>query len=201
MQAIEPLQFDKYYHIYNQGVNNTNLFKTADNYEYFLTLYDKHITPIAETIVWCLMPNHFHLLVKIKPLTGFETLSGVEEDNNKIKPPHQYFSNLFNAYTQAFNKMYKRRGVLFQRPFKRKLIDNERYFINLVLYIHNNPVHHGFVENAIEWGWSSCLTCLSSKPTKVEGEFILQQFGGLDNFKYMTENYYTQNDSELFGDI
>ena len=200
MQTIEPLQFDKYYHIYNQGVNNTNLFKTADNYEYFLTLYDKHITPISETIVWCLMPNHFHLLVKIKPLTGFETLSGMD-DNNKIKPPHQYFSNLFNAYTQAFNKMYKRRGVLFQRPFKRKLIDNERYFINLVLYIHNNPVHHGFVENAIEWGWSSCLTCLSTKPTKVEREFILEQFGGLENFKNMTENYNTRNDCELFGDI
>lgn len=192
MQTIKSLEFGKLYHIYNKGVDGINLFKTPGNYEYFLQLYDKHISPIAETFAWCLMPNHFHFLVKIK---------FPNKNNETIKPPHQYFSNLFNAYSQAYNKMYKRSGVVFQRPFKRKPIDNQSYFINLVLYIHNNPVHHGFVEKAIEWGWSSCLTCLSNKPTKMERKFVLEQFGGSNNLKFMTDNYQMGSDIKLFGEI
>ena len=60
------LIFEKYYHIYNHANGNENLFREQKNYEYFLEKYKQHINPIAETIAWCLMPNHFHLLVKIK---------------------------------------------------------------------------------------------------------------------------------------
>ncbi|MDP3432704.1 MAG: hypothetical protein Q8T04_07050 [Bacteroidota bacterium] len=87
--------------------------------------------------------NHFHLLVRIKDqvevvatlnLTGFENLSG-------LKPLHQHFSNLFNAYTKAYNIRLGTRGALFERPFKRKRIDNDHYLKRVILYIHNNPVH------------------------------------------------------------
>ena len=139
MQHFEPLTPGNFYHIYNHAVGGRNLFREADNYEYFLHLYDKHASPVAETFAWVLMPNHFHLLVRIKDnteisdLTGFQSLSG-------LKPAHQYFSNLFNAYTKAFNKRFGCRGALFERPFKRKLIDNKTHLKNVVLYIHNNPV-------------------------------------------------------------
>jgi len=66
MQQIEPLNYGKFYHIYNKGVNSCNLFFEPTNYEYFLELYDKHITPVADTYAWVLMKNHFHLLVRIK---------------------------------------------------------------------------------------------------------------------------------------
>ncbi|KOH44027.1 hypothetical protein [Sunxiuqinia dokdonensis] len=140
MQEIEPLTYGRYYHIYSHGVGNRDLFRETDNYDYFLDLYDKHISPIAETYAWVLMKNHFHLLVRIRNvdeclnLTGFENLSG-------LKPLHQHFSNLFNAYTKAFNKYYETRGSLFERPFKRKRIHHKAYFKSIVLYIHNNPVH------------------------------------------------------------
>jgi len=125
MQAISTLEFGKYYHIYNRGINSCDLFTEEDNYSYFLSLYDKYINPIADTFAWVLMPNHFHLLIRIKEaneidLTGIQNLSG-------LKLPHQYFSNLFNAYTKAINKRNKRHGSLFERPFKRKLIDDEDY--------------------------------------------------------------------------
>ena len=147
MQAISTLEFGKYYHIYNRGINSCDLFTEEDNYSYFLSLYDKFINPIADTFAWVLMPNHFHLLIRIKEaneidLTGFQNLSG-------LKPPHQYFSNLFNAYTKAINKRNKRHGSLFERPFKRKLIKDEDYLKQLVLYIHNNPVHHGFCSHPL----------------------------------------------------
>src|SRR5690606_17973301 len=60
------LIFEKYYHIYNHANGNENLFREQKNYEYFLEKYKQHISTIAQTIAWCLMPNHFHLLVKIK---------------------------------------------------------------------------------------------------------------------------------------
>ena len=63
---MEPLQNGKYYHIYNRGNNHENLFRTPDNYEHFLRLYEKYISPIAGTFAWVLMKNHFHLLVKVK---------------------------------------------------------------------------------------------------------------------------------------
>jgi REP element-mobilizing transposase RayT len=132
------------------------------------------------------MPNHFHLLVRIKEekevaslnLTGFENLSG-------LKPPHQYFSNLFNAYTKAFNKRYGRHGNLFERPFKRKLIDNELYLKQVILYIHNNPVHHKFCDHPIGYPWSSYLSCVSVKPTKLKRDLVLGWFDDQANFKLM----------------
>ena len=63
---IEPLRHGHFYHIYNRGVNSCGLFREPDNYEHFLGLYDKYISPVAETFAWVLMPNHFHLLVKVK---------------------------------------------------------------------------------------------------------------------------------------
>jgi putative transposase len=59
------LEYEKYYHIYNHAVGGRELFRTHDNFEYFLALYDKYISPIAQTFAWVLMPNHFHMLVRI----------------------------------------------------------------------------------------------------------------------------------------
>lgn len=116
-------------------------------------------------------------------LTGFENLSGVETN----KPPHQYFSNLFNAYSKAINKRNGFRGPLFERPFKRKLIDNEEYLKNVLIYIHNNPVHHKFCEHAMDYPWSSYLTCMSSKLTKLKRNAVLSWFDNAANFKCMHE--------------
>ena len=69
MQKFEPLKVGKYYHIFNRGINSCNLFKDAKNYEYFLRLFDQYISPITETFAWVLMPNHFHILVRIKDET------------------------------------------------------------------------------------------------------------------------------------
>ena len=134
-----------FYHIYNCGINGENLFIEDDNCNYFLRLYEKHITPIAETYAWCLMKNHFHLVVKIKnrPDRCQKTV--------RYKSPNQCFSNLFNAYAKAFNKRFKRHGALFERPFKRKLIGNNEYLKRVVVYTHDNPVHHNFVSHTLEW--------------------------------------------------
>ena len=65
-QKFEPLEYGRYYHIYNRAIGEENLFRHHENYEYFLRLYDKYINPVAETFAWVLLPAHFHLLVRIK---------------------------------------------------------------------------------------------------------------------------------------
>ena len=66
MQTLTPLEPGTYYHIYNRGVNRENIFREERNYAYFLRLYSKHITPVAETFAYCLLRNHFHLLVRVR---------------------------------------------------------------------------------------------------------------------------------------
>jgi putative transposase len=153
MQIIEPLESGNYYHIYNRGNNSETIFKENRNYEHFLNLYNTHITPIADTYAWSLMRNHFHLLVRIKTIEEIVLLQESKEPptTKKIIAPHQSFGNLFNAYSKAINKGYDRHGALFERPFKRKLIDNNTYLQNVIKYIHYNPVKHGICDHPIEY--------------------------------------------------
>jgi hypothetical protein len=205
MQALETLEFGQYYHIYNRGINGCDLFVDEENYRYFLNLYNKYIEPVAETYAWILMPNHFHLLVRIKENVCYkysnadrsidpvrfrerkwetqDLSASVGSDSVKMPKPYLHFSHLFNAYTKYFNKQQNRHGSLFERPFKRKLIDNDHYLRTLLLYIHNNPVHHGFCDHPIEYGWSSYLACTSNKLTKLKRVVVMDWFNDLQNFK------------------
>jgi putative transposase len=151
------MQPGKIYHIYNHGNADDNLFRSNENYSYFLRKYEEHIYPIATTYAFCLMPNHFHFLLKIKDasllekLPDFNTLTSSKQEERIIKR----FSNFFNGYTKAFNKMFERRGKLFLLPFKRKPITNQWHFLNTWKYIHYNPVHHGFCQSPYEWAFCS----------------------------------------------
>jgi REP element-mobilizing transposase RayT len=168
-----PLVPGVVYHIYNRGNNGEDIFTEERNYDYFLRLYDKYISPVAETYAYCLLRNHFHLMVKIKDLPGFENLAGLNP-----KPPHQHFSNFFNAYTKAINKAYQRSGSLFEKPFKRKPVTNDRYFKSLVAYIHQNPQKHNLIADFRDWPYSSYQDMISEKSTRLAREMTLSWFDG-----------------------
>jgi hypothetical protein len=108
----------------------------------------------------------------IKDVTSFQ-------DPSVLKKPSQYFSNLFNAYTKAFNKAYNRTGALFQRPFGRIEVTSDPYFVWLVTYIHQNSQKHGFVDDFRTWPYSSYHTLLSTKPTRLKRDDVLMWFGGV----------------------
>jgi len=201
---LEP---DKYYHIFNRGINSMNLFRDSENYVYFLNLYDKYIEPVANTFAWVLMKNHFHFLVKIKTkeeiIIAFRNLQDFKNPKEQeiaiVKRIYQQFSNMFNAYTKAINKRYNRTGALFESNFHRKLIDNPRYFKNVVIYIHQNPVHHHICEHPIEYAWSSYLTCVSSKPTKLYRDKVISWFDNNANFKkFNNDNNFDYNKTENY---
>ena len=191
MEAKVPLLHGNYYHIYNRGNNGIDLFLEAENNYHFLRLYAKYIEPIAETYAWCLLKNHFHLLVRIKEKD--EIVANELSYNTTAKPkviePYRQFAHLFNAYTQAINKRYNRTGSLFEKTFERKLVTSEKYFQQLIFYIHNNPVHHGFVQQLNLYPWSSYDSMISEKPTMLKRAAVIEFFGDKENFIYFHENY------------
>lgn len=222
--TLEPGNF---YHIYNRGINSCNLFREPNNYEHFLGLYDKYISPVADTYAWVLMPNHFHLLVRVKEdvvykysnadrsidavrfeeqkwqttcLSDLSDLSACEAPdsviNHKIPKAHLHFSHLFNAYCKYFNAYTGRHGSLFERPFQRKEITDKEYFKQMVLYIHHNPVHHKFTEHAMDYPWSSYLTCISVKSTKLQRDTVIGWFDNEANFKFLHDQFIDNEETE-----
>lgn len=178
-----PLIRGQYYHIYNRGNNRENLFLEERNYRHFLKLYAKYIFPIADTFAYCLLPNHFHLLARIKTVDEIEKMARTDSENLSgldlaSKPPSQHFSNLFNAYTRAFNRAYRRTGALFQRPFQRILVADQAYFTQLVIYIHQNPQKHGLVDDFQQWPYSSYRALFVDKPTQLRRAEVLDWFNG-----------------------
>jgi len=156
------------YHIYNKGVDGRQLFCKERNYVYFLRLYARHVSEIAMTYAYCLLPNHFHLLVGIRPGHG--------------RRPSQAFSNLFNAYAKAFNQAQGRSGNLFEHPSRRREIHSDEYAMQVVLYIHRNPERHGVARDFRHWPHSSYPTLVANGDTRLEREEILSWFGGRDSF-------------------
>ena len=172
MQKTIPLQPGVVYHIYNRGINGEDIFREERNYAYFLTLYARHIEPVADTFAYCLLRNHFHLLLRIKET--FEV-----SETSKV---YQQFSNFFNAYAKSINKAFQRTGSLFQHPFGRIPVASDRYFMRLVYYIHFNPQKHGFVPDFRESPYSSYHTLLTDKPTRLKRDQVLDWFDGCNGF-------------------
>jgi len=171
------------YHVYNHANGYENIFREQKNYDFFLGRLSLHVLPVANIYAYCLMPNHFHILLKIKSpteLAGYFALQA--EEQVLIKKVSKSFSNLFNSYAQAFNKMYGRMGSLFMQNIKRKEVKGDEYFCRVVYYIHANPVHHGFVRTIGKWRYSSYGILLSREETILEREPVLQTFGGRDEF-------------------
>jgi putative transposase len=177
-----PLLPGKYYHIYNHANGSENLFYSHDNYLFFLKKYVEHILPIVDTFAYCLMPNHFHLAVRIKMATDLKNLEGLQDLQSLERFISQQFSNFFNAYSKAFNKQHNRRGNLFVHTFKRKQIDSDDYFKRLIHYIHFNPVHHNFVEDLRDWKYSSYESFFSEQASKINREEVIDWFGNQQAF-------------------
>jgi len=182
MSQPEPLVPGEYYHIYNRGNNRENLFRVERNYDYFMRLYAKYISPLAVTFAFCLLRNHFHLLVQILELEALRAIRpfvSIEEAQDYIS---LQFANWFGTYTKAFNKAYGRSGNLFMRPFKRKRVDSDRYFQQLIIYIHHNPQTHGLVTDFRAWPYSSYGILTSDRKTTVRRTEVLTWFDGLQPF-------------------
>lgn len=153
----------------------------------------EYIGPIADTYAYCLLPNHFHFLIRTKREEEIrEALSHkVPFDKlvqNMSKQISLQFSHFFNGYTQAFNKQQGRSGKLFELPFRRIKVTEASYFSRLVFYIHTNPQKHGLIDDFRQWKHASYQSLLSDRPTILKRKEVLDWFGGREAYvKFHTD--------------
>lgn len=165
-----------YYHIYNNCNNSERMFFEERNYAYFLGKFKQHISDFVNVYAYCLLPDHFHFILYIKELD-------IRIDEGKRRIVSQAFSNFFNSYTKSVNIQERRSGNLFNRPFKRTLINNENYLKDLICYLHKNPMHHGVKTDYRNYMWSSYRDILDNKSDFIRSNEVLNLFSGPDNFK------------------
>lgn len=220
MTSPTPLLFDTCYHIYNRGINGENIFIQEKNYSHFLTLYTKYIEPVAETYAYCMLRNHFHLLVRIKSedeILKTLKVSHANPGNSRQgsiadaeaslvrKPlgslhPSKRFSDFFNAYAKAINAAYGRTGSLFQHPFGRVKVTTDKQLLQVVAYIHQNPQKHGFVTDFREWKYSSYRAIMIALPTHIKHDDVIRLFGSIETYREAHQEQVTQQQSRGFAE-
>ena len=175
-----------YYHLLNRGVDKRPFFLDSGDYKKFLSLLKRYLTnpdilpehlqpprPIRRSdlyekiklIAYCLMPNHFHLLVK-------------QETRNAIT---KFARSLSNAYVRYFNDRYKRVGALFQGKIKGVLVDSDAYLLHLSRYIHQNP-EEVWDKGLRDYPYSSYAEYLGFRNTQwIYPEIVLDFFSSSEN--------------------
>jgi len=184
----EKFEAGIFYHVYNRGINGENIFRSDENYAFFLRKWKLLIHPFFKTAAYCLMPNHFHFLVSPhSPTKAMETLIATQQTSKSqqyLKGSIGYndfledqFKRLFSSYVLAFNKQHNRKGSLLQKRFKRVSMKTEYQLWHTLAYIHRNPMHHYFTEDYMDWKFSSYSAYLSDPPTALCRTEVLKWFG------------------------
>lgn len=187
---------DEYYHIYNRGVENRNIFIQLRDYQRFTQtlFYYQFFCPkpkfsmamkseirifkplsskkYVKILCYCLMPNHFHLLIK-QLLDGGISI---------------FLSQLQNSYTKYFNTKYKRFGALFQGVFKAVRIENDNQLIHTSRYIHINPVVSGIATSLKSYEFSSYFEYINNKEIICSTKEILSFFKNSVDYKQFLED-------------
>src|SRR5687768_11378526 len=126
-RRLAPFLSDHFYHIYNRGNNRQVVFFEGANYLYFLEGIRKYLLSSASIVAYCLMPTHYHLLVRVRD-------SGLNSEAYSAAVSRAMM-RLSVSYTKTINKRFDRVGSLFQGPFQAKLIKTYSHLLNLCIYI------------------------------------------------------------------
>jgi REP element-mobilizing transposase RayT len=130
----------QYYHLYNRGAGKGRIFFNPGNYEYLLQLIKRYYVKYGVAVIaYCLMPNHYHFLLRQETDVALSTFMRV----------------LFSSYVQALNVQHERTGTLFEGRFKHKRIETWEYLMVLCRYIHLNPVKAKLVPKPEDWAYSN----------------------------------------------
>lgn len=192
--TIKEYDIKQFYHVYNRGVEKRLIFLDNQDYVVFLGLVKKYLTGIkpddshnrhkfmhlgdeVKLISYCLMPNHFHLLLYQ------ETADGISK----------FMRKLATGYVMYFNNRYDRVGGLFQGRYKASLVNSDPYLYHISRYIHTNPKDYS------NYLYSSYgfFAYPESKPSWVTTEKILDLFDGSSEEYINFVNDYELSDDEI----
>ena len=174
MRKIQ-LRAGYYCHLYNRGVNRQPIFFNDENRAYFIKRLRHYCKPnLIDIVAYCLMPNHYHLLVNLK----------CDDLSAKIMQPFTV------SYTKAVNQQQERVGPLFQGPFKASLVDKDEYLLHLSRYIHLNPVLAELVDHPAKWAFSSYRDYVGLRNgTLPKPDVVLFQFPSRQAYAEFVESY------------
>src|SRR3989344_2939187 len=192
--VVRNLRKNSYYHAYNIGVENRNIFLDRQDYKTFLYYLFIYISPLETVkarypdlpprlalknlsteiimVAYCLMPNHFHLLLKQKTIEAISKL----------------MKQVSNGYTTYFNVKYKRVGSLLRGRYKSILVESDYLLVQMTRFVHLNPLVAGLVAIPGEYPWSSYVNHIANSG-------IINQFGSLTEWEkfHLDQNSYEQN--------
>ena len=182
------------YHVYNRGNNKQLIFFNDDNYSFFLRKMHLQLKPYCDILCWCLMPNHFHLIIhanelscKARPAFG----------NNSIQEFSYRLGLLLSSYSQAINKQNKTTGSLFQQKTKSKELimksvsNSGSYIINAMHYCHQNPLKAHMVKKMEDWPYSSFLDYCGLRDGQLCNKSLLMELTGYDLSQFYEDSYNT----------
>jgi len=182
-RRLTPFMPELYYHIYNRGNNREVIFFEPDNYLYFLKKVKEYLVPVADVLVYCLMPTHYHIVARVKPETQTSEVFKTSEVSTAMM-------KLSVSYTKAINKRFQRAGVLFQGQFQAKPILTSEYLLNLCRYIHGNPVKDGLVADITQWQYSNYLEWIGGRDGKlVDKAFVQDNFDTPEEYRKFVLEY------------
>ena len=190
------------YHIYNQGNNKQKIFFKRENYLFFVSKIKTHILPYGDILAWCLMPNHFHLMVLVK-----EIKVPVQKNSDTMTRSHRITYRTFNdsigimlrTYTRAINKQKNKSGSLFKAHSKAECVNclnritpsfiTEDSITKIIIqnpekqypqicfdYIHQNPVKAGLVNNMVDWKFSSAIDYANIRNGKLVNKEVARMY-------------------------
>ncbi len=191
------MEFNTIYHVFNHANGRENLFTGNHSYNLFLEKVEEYLLPVAEVYAYCLMPNHFHVLLRIRSekevadaLVLWGDLKAVKrakqarpkpKPNKNIMTPKAFvsksFSNCFNAYSRIYNLSNSRYGSMFIKNFKRKPVEDHAYFARVLFYIHHNPVKDKFTDKMEKWYWSSFNAYFRNRKSFISKGYPIKFFG------------------------
>ncbi|MGI8950177.1 MAG: transposase [Chitinophagaceae bacterium] len=179
---------DNLYHIYNRGNNKQQIYFSNTDYLNFLQKINENIKPYCNILAWCLMPNHFHLLIFTNEQTIIEKKIGGLILQNLICGIKQ----LLSSYTKSINKKYNRTGNLFQQKTKAKQINNTskiNYALICFHYIHQNPWRAELANKIEDWEFSSFKDYMELRNGKLCNKNLAKELLDIDVRRLYEESY------------
>jgi REP element-mobilizing transposase RayT len=151
----------QYYHVYNRGAGRSAIFLNDVDYDRLLRLLKYHAERYGATVIaYCLMPNHYHILLR------------QETD----VPLSKFMQNVFNAYVQGFNLQQARTGTLFEGRFKHSHVDQWQYLVVLCRYIHLNPVKAKLAKGPEDWPYSNYREWIGTRAGRLVDRAFVQEY-------------------------
>ena len=115
----------------------------------------RYLLPVVDVIAYCLMPTHYHLMVRVKDLE--QNSNKQTSEVSKTSEVSAGMQKLLISYTKAINNRFERVGSLFQGAFRAKPITNSKHLLHLCRYIHANPVKDELATDTADWPYSNYM--------------------------------------------